>query len=112
VELSQEVIDVGDIDAATGQRTFLNRNLNTTVSVKNGETIILGGLIRSNQAVSKNGVSGLRDLPGIGFMFGKTVTADARTELLMIMSPRIIRNPEESNEVLNEYKSKFKNLDF
>jgi general secretion pathway protein D len=112
VELSQEVTDVGDIDAATGQRTFLNRNLNTTVSVRNGETIILGGLIRSNQAVSKSGVPGLRDIPGIGFLFGKTVTADARTELLMIMSPRIIRNPQESNEVLNEYKSKFKNLDF
>ena len=112
VELSQEVIDVGDIDAATGQRTFLNRNLNTTVSVKNGETIILGGLIRSNQAVSKSGVPGLRDLPGIGFLFGKTVTADTRTELLMIMSPRIIRNPEENNEVLKEYKSKFSNLEF
>jgi len=112
VELSQEVIDVGDIDAATGQRTFLNRNLNTTVSVKNGETIILGGLIRSNQAVSKSGVPGLRDLPGIGFLFGKTVTADSRTELLMIMSPRIIRNPEENNEVLKEYKSKFSNLEF
>lgn len=112
VELSQEVIDVGDIDAATGQRTFLNRNLNTTVSVKSGETIILGGLIRSNQAVSKSGVPWLRDLPGIGFLFGKTVTADSRTELLMIMSPRIIRNPEENNEVLKEYKSKFSNLVF
>jgi general secretion pathway protein D len=112
VELSQEVVDVGDIDAATGQRTFLNRNLNTTVSVKNGETIILGGLIRSNQAVSKSGVPGLRDIPGIGFLFGKTVTADTRTELLMIMSPRIIRNPQENNEVLKEYKSKFSNLEF
>ena len=112
VELSQEVVDVGDIDAATGQRTFLNRNLNTTVSVKNGETIILGGLIRSNKAVSKSGVPGLRDIPGIGFLFGKTVTADTRTELLMVMSPRIIRNPQENNEVLKEYKSKFSHLDF
>jgi len=110
VELTQEVVDVGDIDAATGQRTFLNRNLHTTVSVTNGETIVLGGLIRTNSAVSKSGVPGLRDIPGIGFMFGKTVTSDVRTELLMIMSPRIIRNSVENNEVIKEYKSKFKHL--
>jgi general secretion pathway protein D len=78
----------------------------------NGETIILGGLIRSNRAVSKSAVPGLRDLPGIGFLFGKTVTANSRTELLIIMSPRIIRNPEENIDVMQEYKVKFKNLDF
>ena len=112
VDLNQEIIDVGDIDIATGQRTFLNRNLNTAVSVKNGETIILGGLIRTNRALSKSGVPGLRDIPGLGFLFGKTVTSDVRTELLIMLSPRIIRNPGENNEVINEYKTKFKNLQF
>jgi general secretion pathway protein D len=112
VDLTQEVIDVGDIDTATGQRTFLNRNLSTSVSVNNGETIILGGLIRSNSAITKSGVPGLRDLPGIGFLFGQTVTSDVRTELLIILSPRIIRNPEENNDVMKEYKAKFKHLQF
>ena len=96
IELTQDVIDVGDIDEATGQRTFLNRNLSTTVSVNNGETIIPGGLIRSNRAVSKSAVPGLRDIPGSGFLFGKTITANARTELLITMSPRIIGNPQEN----------------
>ena len=112
VELTQDVIDVGDIDDATGQRTFLNRNLNTSVSVNNGETIILGGLIRTNSAITKSGVPGLRDIPGIGFLFGKTITSDVRTELLIMMSPRIIRNPTEHNAVIEEYKAKFQNLDF
>lgn len=110
VELTQEVIDVGDIDVATGQRTFLNRNLNTNVSVRNGETIVLGGLIRTNQAQSKSGVPGLRDIPIIGFLFGKTVTSEVRTELIIMLSPRIIRNLDESNQVLQEYKSKFRFL--
>jgi general secretion pathway protein D len=112
VELTQEVIDVGDIDTATGQRTFLNRNLNTSVSVDNGETIILGGLIRTNSAVSKSGIPGLRDVPGIGFLFGKTVTSDVRTELVIMLSPRIIRNPDENNAVMQEYKAKFQNAEF
>ena len=112
VELTQDVIDVGDIDEATGQRTFLNRNLSTTVSVNNGETIILGGLIRTNSAVTKSGVPGLRDIPGIGFLFGKTLTSDVRTELVIMLSPRIIRNPKEHNTVIEEYKAKFQNLTF
>ena len=112
VQLTQEVTDVGDIDDATGQRTFLNRNLNTTVSVNNGETIVLGGLIRTNKAITKSGVPGLRDIPGIGLLFGKTITSDVRTELIMMLSPRIIRNPSENNDVIREYKAKFQNLDF
>jgi len=112
VDLSQEIIDVGDIDIATGQRTFLNRVLNTSVSVKNGETIILGGLIRTNSAISKSGVPWLRDMPILGFLFGKSITSDVRTELLIMLSPRIIRDPEENNKVLEEYKNKFSHLSF
>ena len=112
VELTQDVIDVGEIDDATGQRTFLNRNLSTNVSVNNGETIVLGGLIRTNKAITKSGVPGLRDIPGIGFLFGKTTTSDVRTELVIMLSPRIIRNPSENNDVIREYKAKFQNIDF
>jgi general secretion pathway protein D len=112
VDLTQEVIDVGDIDTATGQRTFLNRNLNTSASVNNGESIILGGLIRTNTAVSQSGVPYLRDIPFLGFLFGQTVTSDVKTELMIILSPRIIRDSRENNNVMKEYKEKFEHLDF
>lgn len=112
VELTQDVIDVGEIDDATGQRTFLTRNLNTSVSVGNGETIILGGLIRTNKATTKSGVPGLRDIPGIGFLFGKTINSDVRIELVMTLTPRIIRNSSENNDVIREYKAKFQNIEF
>ena len=112
VELTQDVIDVGEIDDATGQRTFLTRNLNTSVSVGNGETIILGGLIRTNKATTKSGVPGLRDIPGIGFLFGKTINSDVRIELVMTLTPRIIRNSSENSDVIREYKAKFQNIEF
>lgn len=111
VELTQEIIDVGDIDTATGQRTFLNRNLSTNVSVDNGESIVLGGLIRTNKAVSESGVPWLRKIPILGALFGQTITSDVRTELLIMLSPRIIRNPEENSKVVNEYREKFRHLD-
>ena len=112
VEITQQVTDVGEIDVATSQRTFLNRNLSTSVSVNNGETIILGGLIRTNKAITSSGVPGLRDLPILGFLFGKTVTSDVRVELVMMLSPRIIRNSTENSDVIREYKAKFEHLEF
>ena len=45
-----------------------------------------------------------------GFLFGKNVVSEVRTELIIMLSPRIIRNLDESNQVLQEYKSKFKYL--
>jgi general secretion pathway protein D len=112
VEITQQVTDVGEIDVATSQRTFLNRNLSTSVSVNNGETIILGGLIRTNKAITSSGVPGLRDLPILGFLFGKTVTSNVRVELVMMLSPRIIRNSTENSDVIREYKAKFEHLEF
>ena len=55
---------------------------------------------------------GLRDIPGIGWLFGQTITAERRTELVMTLTPSIIRNPDENRELLQEYKSKFKNMKF
>ena len=54
----------------------------------------------------------LRDIPGIGFLFGKTITSDVRVELVMMLSPRIIRNPSENNDVIREYRAKFQNIEF
>ena len=62
--------------------------------------------------VQEGALPGLRDIPVIGLLFGKTITSEVRTELVIMLSPRIIRNPSENNEVLREYKAKFKNIEF
>lgn len=110
VNISQEVTDIGDIDDATGQRAFLRRSIKSAVSVADGETIILGGLIRSNKADVESGVPGLRDIPLLGGLFGKTITSEQRTELIVMLSPKIIRNSRENNKVAEEYKKKFSKL--
>ncbi|MDH5179737.1 MAG: type II secretion system secretin GspD [Gammaproteobacteria bacterium] len=110
VDISQEVTDIGDIDDATGQRAFLRRSLKSAVSVADGETIVLGGLIRSNKAETNSGVPGFKDIPLFGSLFGKTITTEQRTELIIVLTPKVIRNSEENNRVLKEYKEKFQNL--
>ena len=64
LDINQSVIDVGDtIDAATGQRAFLQRQLNSKVAVRSGETLVLGGLIKDNTSRGKSGLPVLSAIP-------------------------------------------------
>ncbi len=110
VNINQEVTDIGDIDEATGQRAFLRRSIKSAVSVGDGETIVLGGLIRTNNAEVESGVPGLRDIPLLGFLFSKTQTVQQRSELIITLTPRVMRGAGQNYKVIEEYKKKFKHL--
>lgn len=98
LDVAQEVTDVGEIDVATGQRTFLQRNFNSTVAVQSGQTMVLGGLIRDNSVESNAGVPLLKDIPVVGSLFGSTSNSGDRTELLVTLTPRAIRNSSEAKQ--------------
>ena len=72
MDIQQDITDVGEVDSATGNRSFLQRNIKSNVAVKSGETIVLGGLIRDNNTEGRNGVPGLSKLPVIGGAFSGT----------------------------------------
>ncbi len=110
LEVNQEVTDVGDIDDATGQRSFLRRSIRSSVAVNSGETLVLGGLIRENKAQVESGVPFLRELPFLGVLFGQTVTSTTRTELMIMLTPRIVRDKNEARQVTEEYRRKLHNL--
>ena len=109
--VNQEVTDVGEIDDATGQRSFLQRTINSSVAVNSGETLVLGGLIRENKAHTKSGVPFLKDIPLLGALFGQTVTSTTRTELIVMLTPKIVRNASEAKKVTDEYRRKLENLE-
>lgn len=104
LEIVQEVTDVGPADEATGQRTFLQRSIDSSVAVQSGETIVLGGLIRENETRTGSGVPGLRRLPVLGALFGRTSERTSRTELLVLLTPRVVGNANESRRVTNEFR--------
>jgi general secretion pathway protein D len=106
----QEVTDVGSVDQATGQRAFLRREISTRVAVRSGETVVLGGLIRDNNSRGKQGVPFLHDLPVVGNLFGSTSTSSNRTELLVMIVPRVIRNEQDIREVSAEMRERMQGL--
>ncbi len=110
MELSQEVTDVGSIDDATGQRSFLQRNINSTVAVQNGRTIILGGLITENSINGESGIPGLHDVPYAGGLFGKTSNSKIKRELIVLITPKVIFNHQDALDITQEYADKMELL--
>ncbi len=111
MDVEQSVTDVGDIDSATGQRAFLERNIMSRVAVRSNESVVLGGLIRENATRGGSGVPFLHDLPFIGGLFGSTKTEERRTELLVIITPRAIYDETELRQVSDEMRAKVRNME-
>lgn len=109
--IQQGVTDVGAIDSATGQRTFLQRQINTKVEVHSGQTVTLGGLIRNNVTNGKSGIPLLGDIPYLGNLFSTTSQADDRTELLVMITPRILRNQQDLGDITREMKDRMSSLE-
>lgn len=110
MQLNQSVTDVGQIDVATGQRSFLQRQFASKVAVRSGEALVLGGLIRDNSTAGKSGLPGLQDIPILGNLFGATSNSINRTELLVIITPRVVRTPQDVREIGQDLKESMKTL--
>ncbi len=110
MQLSQAVTDVGQVDAATGQRAFLQRQFSSKVAVRSGETLVLGGLIRDNTTTGKTGLPLLQDIPLFGSLFGSNVKNNNRTELLVIITPRVVRTEQDVRVLGQELKDRMKTL--
>ncbi|MBS1724092.1 MAG: hypothetical protein JSS66_14195 [Armatimonadetes bacterium] len=78
------------------------RQATTTVSVKDGETVILGGIIRSSVTSTVNKIPILGDIPLLGNLFKTTDKDKVKTELLVFLTPRIVKGPEEAQKLKDE----------
>lgn len=111
MQINQSVTDVGPVDAdATGQRSFLQRQFSSKVAVRSGETLVLGGLIRDNTSNGKSGLPGLQDIPLFGNLFGTNVSSTNRTELLVLITPRVVRTEQDMRQMGQELKDRMKTL--
>lgn len=75
------------------------RTADTTVSVKDGETIVLGGIIRSTVTSTTRKVPLLGDIPILGNLFKTTDKSNVQTELMVFLTPRVVRDEEEARRI-------------
>jgi general secretion pathway protein D len=88
---------------ANATPTTAKRQVKTTVLVQDGQTIILGGLIKEAEKSMKNRVPGLSYIPLVGNLFTTTVKQKEKIDLMIFLTPYILESPQEASEITRQY---------
>jgi len=90
--------------------SFSRRNVSTRVTVQDGDTVAIAGIIQENESSSSAGIPGLHKLPVVGALFGNRSSNKARTELVIFMTPRVIYDTNDIADASEEVRSRLKRL--
>jgi len=97
LEVQQEVSSVAETTTSgIDSPTIQQRRFETTVSVQDGQTVALGGLIRTSRSNNRSGVPILQNVPFLGHLFSETGETSRRTELIIFLTPHVIRSAEDA----------------
>lgn len=117
LDIVQEVSSAGAIPSGCDPtRTTCNppintRKISTEAAVQSGDTIMLAGLITNSDDDGANGVPGLSRIPVIGALFGSKTKKSGRSEVIVLLTPTIVRNAQESRNLTDEYSSRFRAME-
>lgn len=111
--ISQEVSDIaGSTLQVEGivSPSFTTRETETTVVVQSGETIVIGGIIADTKRESRSGIPFFMDIPVLGQLFRSRSDETDRTELIILITPYVVRDRAEARSVTDEFKSRVDDL--
>ena len=109
MDVSQEVseeaglVPVGNDDS---RQSFFKRSVNTSLTVKNGQTIVIGGLIRENKSGGVAGVPCMGHVPVLAYLFGKKTKSIDKSELIIFITPKVIASLEDVDVVSDEFRER------
>jgi len=105
LDIDQEVSDVSNTTSSSlDSPTIQERKIVTSVAVQDGETISLGGLIKNSVTKSRNRLPLLGDIPVLGQLFGSTGNIIDRTELVVFLTPHVVRAPVDADAIVKELR--------
>jgi general secretion pathway protein D len=110
LDISQEVSNPGPPAAGNTNPPINQRQLQTQVAVQSGQTILLGGMILDTRSNSDSGVPFVNKVPILRNLFGSTNDSKNRTELIILITPRVINNSVEAQQMTIEYSHQFESL--
>ena len=108
LDIEQEISNVSPQTATSLTPTVSERKVKSSISVANGQTVLLAGLISEQQNLNRNGVPLLDQIPGLGDAFSHQDKSVARTELIIFIRPQIIRDSQDAHFVAEELRSKLR----
>jgi len=110
LEISQEVSLPGSEPAVGGggNVAISQRTIDSSVVVQSGETVVLGGLILETHNEAKSGIPFLMDIPWLGYLFSSTSDVVFRTELIVMITPKVIEDEHATRALMDELRNKMK----
>jgi len=110
LEITQEISSLGETVRVGGlDEISINKTEATTNLVaQDGDTIIIGGLIQEDDSKSKDGIPFLSKIPIIGNLFGNTTDKNTRTELIILLTPHVMKTQQEAGDVTSDYVDRYK----
>ncbi|UIJ73890.1 type II secretion system secretin GspD [Aurantimonas sp. HBX-1] len=107
--IEQEISSVS-ANASSLTPVISNRSVSSTISVVDGQTVLLGGLISEQSDVGRDGIPGLNQVEVVGNLFGSRSRADVRTELLILIRPSVIRDGRDAQNVAESLRAQMWNV--
>lgn len=98
LEIEQQIDDIASDDPIRGPTTT-TRQIRTVVAVEDQQTVVLGGLMRDTQSRTVHKVPFLGDIPVLGHLFRHTSSRTVKTNLLLLLTPYIIRDPQDFQQI-------------
>jgi len=90
--------------------SFSQRNVKTQVTIQDGDTISIGGIIQESDSTTSNGIPFLHRLPIVGAAFGNKSRSTSRTELIVFLTPHVIYDTNQIAEATEEVKAGLKQI--
>jgi general secretion pathway protein D len=107
LDISEEVSNANNTTTSTiSSPTISQRRVTSSIAVSDGQTIALGGLIQDSRSKGKNGVPFLQDVPVLGWLFGTHSDSLTRTELIVLITPHVVRSGDDARAVTDELQRK------
>ncbi len=85
-----------------------NRNVSTELTLSDGQTVVIGGLISENRTNDDTGVPYLKDVPGLGLLFRNQALNRDRTELLVFITPYVISSDADSAAITEQFRDQIR----
>jgi general secretion pathway protein D len=111
LDVKQEVNSVGPNVQPTNSPSFIKREAETSVVLLNNMTLVLGGLIQDTVTLDNRGIPFLRDIPVFGYLFRFTGRKVEKTELLLLITPRVVGTAIDAAKITNEMRRATPELD-
>jgi general secretion pathway protein D len=107
LDVNQQVSQVvNTTTSAIDSPTFQQRQIQSKIAIRDGETISLAGLISDNKSVGNSGIPWLNEVPVLGHLFSTQTNSDTRTELIVLISPHVIYDQHDARALTQELRRK------